>query len=597
MSSLGKSAELRVLLGGVEYHPPVDWFDVEVLATFDQGEAQANITTDNFRFILDAYKRLSEYIDAGNQNGVGIFEPFPIKIDAYSTLGTTNVFDGSIVLKDATRNDTIREILAPIEQGAGVRTLAERLSGLSYLGLFEEGVITFADFVDVDYVVDNPNKGTEAIIVSITLFSLSKELANLVREIGTQIATAAGIAPAGAGGLVGASIYAAAALVLNIAYATALLAIIIDLAEDLVSAFAMPIRTHKGATLKTLLSKACEKLGYGFDSSIPELDTVVYLPSNLALDVEDGIKGFIAKAGTIERGIPQANDYGYLCDEMFQLCRNLFNARYQVVSGVVQFHSENSPYWVRNSTYSMPDVLEGPYTYNTDELNSNVLIRFASDQSDLYTLDEYQGTSYQVITEPKTLGPTGRTNITGLEEVVLPVALGSRKDELNGFERFLLTLANIVDNVAQAFNGGIDISSRISGKVGVLRVSQNNHAIPKLLKFEGNRLPVNHRELFSAKTLWNDYHSYKSFISSGFRRQRKVYTGVKIPFGYSDFEKVRDNSYFITAQGAIGKIEKLAWVIAQDVATVDYWIEYPYTKNLKETYIEPTLNGANVTTS
>lgn len=597
MASLGRSSEVRVLLDGVEYHPPVGWTDIEVLATFDRGETQSNITTDEFEFILDAYTRLSQYIDSGLSGGNGIFEPFPLQIEAISTLGTRSVFEGAITLKDAVRNDTIGRITAPIDKTAGLRTLDERLSGLTYLGLFEEGIITPADFFDVQYVVDNPDKATESLIVSITIFSLARELADLVRQIGQQIANIAGDAVGGATGVAGAAIYSAAVLVLNIAYAAALILLITDLAQDLVSAFAMPLRTHKGMKLITLLERACEKLGYRFNSTIPELSQVVFLPSNPVLDIQDDVKGFLKRPGTIERGYPGPSDFGYLCSEMFQLCRDLFNARYQLVGDTVQFHSENSPYWIRNASYQLPDTLETAYRYNTEDLNSSVFIRFSTDQSDLYTLDEYQGTSFQVITEPQTVGASGRTNITGLDEVVFPVALGSRKNELNGFENFLFVLAQIVDDAAAIFGGNIDISGRIAAKVGVLRVSQNNHAVPKLLYYEGDRLPVNHRERFSARGLWDEYHSYKSFISDNFRRQRRVFENVRIPFGFADFVALIDNSYFRDASGKVGKVERLSWNMSKDVATVTYWTEEVYTKNLKETYIEPTRDGAIVTTS
>lgn len=597
MAELGKSANLKITVAGQELTPPPGWFDVEVLATFDNGDSQANITTDSFDFYLDAYTYLKGRIEAGLTGGFGIFEPVPVKIEAISTLGTYSAFEGGIKLAESTQNDTEGIISAPIDKDSGIRTLDERLSGLSYLFLYETGVIVDSDFFDVDYVVDKPDKVIDAFVASLTIFSLARELADLIRQIAKDGAIVGGIAPSGATGPAGAAIYAAASLVINVIYAAALLALILDLARDLVAAFSLPLRTHKGIKLCDLLEKPLAHLGYSFASTIPELDNVVYLPSNQAADAEDGVKGFISQPGTIKRGIPNAGDFGYLCSEIFQLCRNLFNARYQIVNNTVQFHSENSSYWIRNSQYILPDVLEGPYRRNTEDLKDSHLLSFSTDVSDQYTVNEYKGTSYQVITEAISIGPSARDNITGLEEVSFNVALGSRKDSLNGFERFLATLAGVIDSAVNAFGGNSNVRGEIEGKVGVLRVARNNHTIPKLLYYQGDRLPINHRDLFSAKTLWESYHSYKSFIANNFQRQRKVFEEVEVPFGFEDFVQVIENSYCQTADGKQAKIERLVWNMARDKAIIDYWVEEVYTKNLKETYIEPTVNGAIVTTS
>ena len=593
----GRSAEVNITIAGQQLTPPPGWLDVEVLATFDAGDAQANISTDSFSFYLDAYLLLKQRIAEGLTGGPGIFEPVPIKIEAISSLGTYAAFEGGIKLAEATIDDVEGIVDAPLEKDTGLRTLDERLSGLTYLYLYEKDAITDADFISVDYIVDKPDKVLESIIISITIFSLARELADIIRTISDQVAVIAGVAVSGVSGPAGSAVYAAAVLVINTIYAAAIVALILDLAGDVLAAFLQPLRTHKGAKLKTLLKKALAFLGYGFNTSIPELEKVVYLPSNPELDTQDSDKGFLASPGTIKRGIPNTGDYGYTASEMFQLARNLFNARYQIVAGVVELHSENSAYWRRNSTYVLPDVLPVPYRYNTDELRDTILLSFATDITDQYTISIYKGTSFQVITEAVSIGQSGRDNITGLEETNFGVALGNRKESLNGFERFLARLAGTLDSVVNAFGGNSNIEGQVRGRVGVLRVAQNNHTVPKLLYYEGNRLPQNHRESFSARTLWDNYHSYQSFISNGYRRQRKVYEDVEIPFGFADFAKLIDNSYCLTSDGKNAKIEQLAWNMARDRATVTYWVEEVYTKNLKETYIEPTTNGAIITES
>jgi hypothetical protein len=585
------SAEIRITLAGQPLPVLPGWLDVEVLATFDSGEVQGNITTDSFRFILEGYTRLKQAIEDGKTGGAGIFQPVPIKLETFSALGTYAAFTGGVRLVDAKIDDERGEIEAPIERDTDVRGLDDMLSGLSFLYLYEIGVITAADFVDVDYVVDAPDKVLQAIIAQLTLFMLLRELADQVRTISNQIATAAADAADIPPNPTGAAVYAALAIIINIAYAAVILVLIINIGTDIVTAFLMPVRTHQGILLRTLLAKAAQHLGFGFNTSISQLSNLVYLPSNIKLDKEDGIRGFLGTPGTIERGIPGANDFGYIAAEAFQLARQLFNARYQVINGVVEIHREDSLYWIRQASYILPNILPSPYRYNTDRLKDSVFIRFATDLADVWTLDEYRGTAFQVITSAITPGPD---NIEGLDEVAIPVALGNRKDKLTGIEKVLRLVAVAVDTATGIFGGGTNLAGQVSGKVGVLKVATNNHSIPKLLYMDGGRIPENHRDLFSARVLWEQYHITKSLVWDGFKQQRRVYEEVSIPFGFADFLALIDNSYCLTADGKSAKVTRLVWNMAKDRALVDYEVGEVYTKNLKETTIEPTSDGAIV---
>ena len=579
------SASLRIKIAGQELTPPPNWMDIGVLATFDN-EAQANLTLEDFRFVLDSYTRLVDHINGGLAGSPGIFEPLDFKIETYSNLGTYLAFQGGINVAEARRNDTEGWVDAPVSKDMSLNTLEERLQGLTYGLLVERGTITAADYTDVPYVVAKVDTSMEGIVMGITLFLITKQLIDSIKETAQAISDVAAHLAGGISGAVAATIYAAAVAIINIAYSAALLLLIIDLGKDLLLAFLQPSRTHKAMTLKKLMEKACEYLGYSFNTTVQDLDNVVYLPSNNNLDQEDGIKGFLKFPGVITEGIPNASDYGYIAAEIFRLAKDAFFARYQLINGVVQFHAVNATYWKRLSPWTFPDVLEGEYRYNTDELNDSVIVSFTTDISDAYTIGNYRGTSYQVITSAITTGANGRDNITGLDETALPVALGNRKDELTGFEKFLKVVAGAVDLATGVFGGGTNFAGQVSGKIGMLKVSQNNHAVPKLLWLDGGKIPANHRSLFSAKTLWEKYHIEKSFIANNYEKQRKVFEGVSIPFGFADFLTLIDNSYFVGPQGE-GKITRLEWNMAKDTATIDYWVTHTYTKNLKETYVEP----------
>lgn len=581
----------NVILNGKSVAVPKGFFDVGVKASFGEN-IQANLTTEEFTFILDAYQEIIDWINNGRAGGVGIFEGIPLVITNSDSQNNTSVFRGIIDLQEGvTIQEKLRQVQVKLRQDNSLNSLSQLLEPLDYGYLKSLGVISSSDYVNVDYVVDKVDKGLETITTFITIYLLSKQLADTIKEVGTTPSIVSGISASGPLGPIGAAIFAVAVAILQVAYAVTLLALIIDFGVDLFNVLVQPQRTHKGILLKTLIEKACEYIGYGFETTIKDLDNLVYLPSNQNVD-QFGAKNIFSKVGTISEGIPNASDIGYTCTELFQIARNLFNARFAIVGNTVQFHTESSPYWITQSGWEKPntrrDVAQSAFRYNTDEIKSSILIQFQTDITDEYTIDNYTGTAYQVLTDANIVGNPANKTIKNVDRVDIPLALGNRKDSLTFFERSLVPLANLFDDIGRVFGGRPNLAKKIKNKVGVLKVSNNNHSVPKILWLEGNRMPANHRSLFSAKTLWEKYHVEKSFVQKNFTRQRKYIENEVIPFGLGDFVTLLNNAYFKDENGSVGKIVDLEWNLDKDFATISYWVTHPYTNNLKETFIEPT---------
>ena len=90
---------IKVSINGSTVTAPVEWEDIQILSTFDNGAVQANITVEELTFVLSAYDVITEYIDAGLDGGNGIFEGIPLQILAYND-STTAIFDGYIDLTE-----------------------------------------------------------------------------------------------------------------------------------------------------------------------------------------------------------------------------------------------------------------------------------------------------------------------------------------------------------------------------------------------------------------------------------------------------------------------------------------------------------------
>lgn len=588
MATVSKSVNLEFFINGDSVNAPIEWGDIEIISTFENENIQANITTDKFTFVLEAYKLITQYITDGiTSNSNGIFEGIPFQIKAINRDNELIVFDGYLdLVNDLIDNIEEGKIECNIKKSEGLNNLETQLEGLTYGFLLQEGVITSADFIDVKYVVEKPLNAFEILSSSIILYLMAKELEESIRSIIQDITIIFSIGVSGITGPVGGAAYGVASIIFQIIYIAALLIAIINIGRQLLDTFISPLRVHKAITQKRLLEAAAESIGLGFETDIPELlNNIKYLASNPHVDTENS-KGFISKVGTITDGIPNINDFGYRVSEMFALAKNEFNALISVIDGVIQFRSENSPFWVKTSTFILPDILTNERKYNTNELVKDRIISFDTDIKDTWTIDNFKGTNFEIITDAITVDKIENKSIRGIDDIRINACLGNVKNELNALESALLSVSKVIDSLTGIFGGGTNYAQRIKLKTGVLKVSDNNHSKPKLLYFEGNSIPVNHREVWSAKVLYDNYHVFKSFVADEFNGQKIIHDGVKIPFGFDDFIKVIENSYFTDNKGKSGKFKKNTWRLNSDFAIVDYFIREVYTTNLKETFIE-----------
>lgn len=91
----------------------------------------------------------------------------------------------------------------------------------------------------------------------------------------------------------------------------------------------------------------------------------------------------------------------------------------------------------------------------------------------------------------------------------------------------------------------------------------------------GTYTTINTTSRGSAEALFNDFH-YLNIIDNN---QWLIFKDKTIKFGVSDYLKVYQNNVFTTANGDIGKFDRIVWNIQGDEATVDYRIKKQWTNN------------------
>ncbi len=578
-----------------ELEAPIEWEDVKVLATFDNENNQANITTDRWTFIGNAKDEIINFRKAN-----GVFQGPCFDIFASDDDGAFQLFEGfldytkdyeEIDFKSANFEDP-NKVMIGAQKLAGLNSLDDLINGTTIGKMLQDKVFTDSDYVDIEWVAEKKFDFLQFAIASVTLYLMVKEGLEASFRLADQIASFIGfVTGGGLTGPIGAVAYQVIILGAQIIYTGLIIAQIIALTQDLINTLIAPKRTHKGIYLRTLMEKGFESFGYTFVSPISDLDKYAYLPT-LPLAGSDFTNPILNRVKVITEGVPSVRDYGYLYSECVELCLSLFNARLSVVDGLdgkeVHLRTIDDPWWIKQSNLDIiDDKLIESVKLNTEDLSKNVFLKFIDDRADDWTVDNYTGTSYEVITNVESIKDPRKVTIKGIDEEVFPVALGNDKDGFSLLEETLLALFSAIDGTINLLGGNSNLSSLITNRLGLLKISSEVHTVPKLLYLINGRIPEDHRNFLSAKYLYNNYHNEKSFIANNFKKQRVLFNSEKVPFRFRDFKQLINNNYFITPSGMSGKITKCEWSIGADFAVVDGWFQKIYDTNLIETTNEP----------
>ena len=549
-------------LGGNLIDNPTERQDTSIQVQFDEG-TQGSIETSQLTFVNEAYTIIKDTIQSGL-----VTEGLPLTITIQEGEESTEVFNGYLdfsTLEDLTGSEP--KFLASIVEQNGLTNLSESLEGITFALLEAKGFITSSDYQEVKYLIEKQVALLEQAFLALSIFLMIKEIAEASFRLSQQIAIISSILASSITGQVGALIYATASALFEVAYIAIMGAALLDLIQQFIENLISFEREFQGIKYKTALEKIFSYLGYTFVSPIPEIDTYVYLPSKAE--------------GRADKGIPFDSDFGFVANEFVSMVLDMFRAEIFVVNNEVQLRAKKDPFFQSQSTFQLPDVLDQPFSLNINEIKESRFISFQDDISDAYTVSNWKGTSFVVTTLPITQNIPKNNLIKGLEETRFPVALGNRKEELSILEEALNTFFEAA-NFALSALGASNITNTIQARKGMLIISQPFFNVPKVLNMQGNRLAQNSREGLSARYLWENYLNYDSFIEDNFKRQRKVFEGIEIPFSYSDYKKVKENSYFITSNGKRGKFTSLEWIIEADRAEASFWVEDVYTRNLQE---------------
>jgi len=526
--------------------------------------------------------------------GLGLTQGMPLDFSVSDDGSEIEIFKGFVDFYSGYNKKSDSEVAVNIKALDDLTSIDARAAGIT-MGLLEaEGVLSLSDFVDVPYLIEKPFNLLELALLSLTIYNLVKQQIDLVREsidIITAFTETISIQVVGAGATTS-PVAAALGLALRLAALTAasvaLSIQLVKLTKDLIDRILPPTRYHKGIYLKTLLEKSFGYMGYQFESSISELNNLVYVPTK---EKEGPLK-----KGQPGNGAPRAGDAGYRVDGLINETLNMFYADLFVHDGVVQMESfSNTGFWDKTSNYvlSTPLIEDTPFyqngseSVNINELNQFRLIEFKVDDRDIWTRRNFTGTISEVHTTQITTTENRAVGVKGVEEVKMPFALGNRKDSLTDLEEAIKSLLKLVDSLLNALGGSSQLSEVIENRKGKLKIENHEIATPKLIYVNPNlSLPSNHRDLWSALVLEMKYHGQKSFVRNNFGGQYTLYENVKIPLSFREAVEAFKSRFFSLDDGRRALFDgNPVWLPELGYGIISIRVQEPWTNNLKETFV------------
>ena len=637
-------------------NPPKNWKDLLVELNYGKDQFPEGNTTSisALEWVRENYDLLIKYISAGSSPGGsmgnGIFEAPPLRMDLFDGTTTKTVFQGYVDLTSGLIIKDRISITAKATSHATVDWVNEIARSFTFEYLFSlpkgsPGAIDSSMFRWMPYVNNSVPNYEQAAIITLMVYNISQALVKEIEEVVGIVADASSYFNSIAGII---------KLIVKIIYLIVLVVTLIKLVEDMIKFIISPVKYHAGMYVRDLFQKACEYLNMAFDSDIwaqgsPWYNEFIIPPKlyNAVSPQDSQLLGFL---------IPDANEqlgyfkgtFGDLIDAMKIKC----NAKIVVTvpSGNTNPLNMGKVTLIRKDKnakppqYQMPGAGQGgiykpEYTYNTEELISNHLIEFKTDSTELNTLQNYAGTSFQTITQPKIYSYRPFVMMKNFVDVTIPFSRAFAKKELTTPENLMVDFLDVFDTVANvlvvacnvvifvinavikivkkifSFFGiklkikpipylqKLDLAQAILNRIDMMVLSSDHFSIAKILILkEGssakyNKIDPSNSIYETAKAMWDYFYYINSFLPSqlnpaysdrpcGNQYMIKDFEGV--PFDWQDFLNVFQNNQIFDANGNIAILESLKFNPYKQIANMRVRFPQIYTLNLQETFLNPT---------
>jgi hypothetical protein len=609
-------------------NPPQNWRETSIELNFDKDIQQlqgAEVSLTSFDFVNDINEKILKYIEDGKTTGVGVFEGMPLKIEINRANVSEVPFEGYLDVSTGVFSRTSSTLKAT--ETNRIDWLNEVADGFTFDYLRSIGKIPDLKYIKVPYVLSNAPDYMQTAVSLLSVYVMASELRTAIVTISKMVARLAAF-----------FVYTTLIeLILYIAYVVLLIAAMIKLLKTLITTLIQPVKYHAGMTFKDMLTIGAEHLGLVFKSEVFETfpySNLVYIPSKYYNPLNAKNDNLIL--GISDPKIIQEGHYKGTFGQLIRDVKTLINGKVVIKGNEMRLLRRDKS--TSQPQYTLPPLdINSAFSLNSEDFKANYYLTFQLDPSDRNTYQDFQGTNYQVILQPQRVTDQRMVLMKGLEEVRLPFARASRKNNLTTPERILdnllkgigkvigalikainavIKLINLVikqiNKIIGAFKTlGIRIKFNlpsipqvktpdfniISKRIGMMKIESDIINVPKICVMDfssnpkQNKINPSNNDLVSARYLWEQFYNINSFLPSAEKPNGNQYiirNYENVPFIFQDYLKVKENNVIFASNGDEAEILSLKWNIFNQVADIKVRFNKIYTTNLRAEYNEPT---------
>lgn len=594
-------SNVRFKINGSQIGEPEDWQSMKTTLDFTKDKLEPTLSLDRLNLVGAAATLVTDLLAVN-----GYYQGIPFVVEAGDSQNPVMSIDGYLDPSDNPLVKASNEIEISLKKRQSHDWLVAKADSFSYRELADKnynglGKIVNSDLTAVPYIINYIPEWPVLIPLFISSFLVGKELVDSVRAVVTKTTDLIQAVVPSLGGNAGGPVAGfniakiitnAIGLAVQIAFTVGVMLALIKLIELILEQIAPLKRYHLGMGLKDLVVKGCERLGLTVESDL--LDSLDNGQKWVTIP-QKGHKGGQPPTGQdvgdwIESGVPGASSSLDTFGGVIRFLETTFNAEYKIKDDV--FRIERKDYWRGLASYVIPDTLvnqetlQDDHTFNTDELNSNVKIKWETDLKDLNTLDNSNGQVYQAVTFVKSVQDEDLVNLTGLKTINIPMSLAIRKDKLTVVEEVLKAFLTAADFLSGQLGQPQSFATQFNARIGSMHLSDHFTSRAKMVVMEGSGLANDQRSIMAASKLWQNYHYIDSFVTiDGENAQQVIYKEQLIPFCDADYLTLQENQYVTTKSGEPAKVERIEWTNYENSALITYRVFRVYDENLDIKYL------------
>lgn len=565
---------VKHFLNGTEIVPE-NYKTIGFRADWTSDPSEAELTADRIIFTNNARRLILDHI----QNGAGLFEGIPYQIQ----FGTV-IIDYFIDLTDNPQF-TDSSIEASVKKRKGIKWFLDSADGLSFELLNKK--VGGMSYQLAPYVIVKDNQLELGLMLSLSTYSLTRELIQSVKDLATTISQGIQASTPNAGVPPSIDLGDIIAFALNLAaqiiYIAALVYALIDLIRQLMELIFPKVRYFKVNTVEYLLKTGIEYLGYNFSSTLIQNEykflTVVPVP---LVPTNKSIFNFNINLNSqpYTKGYPTSSDTVSSLGALIDFVKLYLNASVRIIGNTV--HIERRKYWQQYSSLNIRNTLnlqekrKKAHTFNMGDTWKRKYLKYQNDIADTHTADNWEGADCEYSTEPINVVNADLVTIKGFREVDIPFAMAARKNQLNFIEKVANDLAVSADIIVNGLGGNASFAATVQARIGVMQISQQYFSVTKLIWAVNGKQPANYLDIIGANAIY-----VKNHITNQVRENFQYIETAEIPFSSHNFLNLLENNFASDQDGNEIEILSIEYTNEAAAATIEFTVPSILANNLK----------------